>query len=1055
MKFKLRLNKNLVKRSITTFVIMLFAFGVFAYFAESKADNLENNGYNYQSMSFDGTYDWEKDPTQFTSNDDYITYDNLHNIFISSVDATDINNALSGIQFIRFDTAEELYQFSVDVSFDNVYESGDPEMASKVSYLLSLDYVLGQDIDYSVMKSRAFIPIGYSFADTGSNNYENIFTGSFDGQGFEIRNLYLAGHDDIMFEEDQGSETIYTPLASYYAMFTYNQGTVKNLGLVNPNLEILQVNSDLTKLANLVGENGVGGIVDHVYVIDNRESITEAGIRYRVGSSSLDFQAAGILHTNNGSFSNSYYTSKIVINANYINKFSVEPLYMVNNGNVSNLVYDEELYLLQVNIGSSTFMIEEPQYGLGETTQILKSNTSSLSIGDWYFYPEDGYPILKGLNYDSNDGYYEISSPKDLAFFSELLRFNTIKNNNRFFDSNYKLTTNIDMGILAPGIYKTPNITFNGNFIGTNDQAVDNSDHYYIYNMIINEYIVLTAEIYAGLFGILGNGALVKDLNFTESEIILSDTAEYYTYEAYFGAIAGEMITGTIEDVYVDVDIDLGQSALGSIYLGGIVGKASGVIQRVSNNGLISVNNHTYTAETSPVNGNHFIGGVVGKSANAKLVLNQVANRGDIHSFDTDSSVTLLTENQLNIYTGGVIGYINYNDLYEPEFSDIVNSGDITLYSVTNPANNSGMQYMGGVIGLLEGDAPILEDEGQITFANFINEGDVIYDYDPSSIDVYAAGVLNADVDNIYELALLKNYGTFSYDITGAPYTHFQYAGIINDLGNVDFTLTRVYQYGNQTYDSAIYSQTYGMVISENNNDLLIRYSANYGDVYFMNNSGNTTITLTSDIKIAAITVEDNVDYLNVHNYGNIDVVNINTGSNDLYIAGFSSQLSANRVLENSFNAGNITFADISGTGLIFVAGFVNRNLSGDLETFALGATQPIATEGVLNSINYGDISTTYNATRYGVDGTNNTFVGGLVTLNKKTIQDSANLGNISLVNTNDSTTFTYQTASYFAGLTTSFTGGIVAGGVAAMVIDGNSRIFDTGNSGNVIGKAQ
>ncbi|MFW5888949.1 MAG: hypothetical protein ACOCUD_01075, partial [Bacillota bacterium] len=1051
------LKMNIIKRSLIILLITLFTFGFFAYFVESKDDLLENDSSNYQNMSFDGTYDWEKEPTQFTSNDDYISYNNLHDIFINSTNVSEINNALSSVQFIRFDSAEELYQFSIDVSFQNVYDSSDPEISNKVNYLLSLDYVLGQDIDYSVMKSRAFIPIGYSFADTGNNNYENKFTGSFDGQGFEIRNLYLAGYDDIMFEEDQGSEIIYTPLASYYAMFTYNIGTIKNLGLVNPNLEILQVNSDLTKLANVVGENAPLAIIDHVYVIDNRESVTEAGIRYRVGSSSLDFEAAGIVHTNNGFFSNSYYTSKVVVNANYINKFTVEPLIIVNNGNASNLVYDDERYLLLVQVGSSSFVIEEPQYGIGEDTQTLKSDISSLNSGNWYFYPEDGYPILKGLDYDSNDGYYEISSAKDLAFFPELLKYNTIKNNNRFFDSNYKLTTNIDMSVLAEGVYKTPNITFNGSFIGTNELATDNSEHYYIHNMVINEYIVLSAEIYAGLFGVLGNGSLIKDVNFTESEIKITETAEFFAYDAYFGAIAGEMISATIEDVYVDVDIDLGQSAIGSIHLGGIVGKASGVIQRVSSNGLIKANNHTFTTETSPVNGNHFIGGVLGKSANAKLVLNEVANRGDIQSFETDSSVTLLTDSELNIYTGGVIGYLDYNVLFKPEFNKLVNSGNITLYSVMNPANNSGIQYMGGVIGLLEGEAPILEEDNEILFANFINEGNVIYDYDSSSLVVNASGVLNTKLDETYELALVKNYGTFNYDISGASFSDFNYAGIINDLGDFDFILSRVYQYGNQTYNSSAYQFTYGMVTSSNNNDILLRYSANYGDIYYMNNAGDTTISLSSDVKISAITAEDNVDYLNVHNYGNLDIVNINTNAYDLFIAGFSSQLSENRVIQDSMNAGNITFADISGSGLVFVGGLVNTNYSGDLETYALDAAQPIATEGVINSLNYGNITTSYNSTRYGVEGTNNTFVGGLVTLNKKSIQDSANLGSILLVNTSSSATATFNTDDnqYYAGIVEDYTGGIVAGGVSAMAIDGESRIYDTANSGNVMAKSK
>jgi hypothetical protein len=1055
-----------MKKIALFIMVSLFVFMTSAYTVRinPKVEGL-NDPAPFYDMDFDGTYDWEVAPDSKTSSTDYITYSDLRTNYIIPIQNSteSIANLLTYVsgKFIRFDTAEELYDFSMDVSFieqfttynetEELYELNPSIDESLVTTLLGLDYVLGRDLDYSVMESRSIDPIGYDFTFQGTS-YSNYFTGTFNGQGFEIENLYLSGYDRIILTDTIG-EPIDIPLSPYYAMFNYNTGQIRNLGLINPNLEILQVNDELTKLANLVGEND--GTVDHVYVIDQRESVTEAGIRYRVGNTPKIFSAAGIVHTNNANLSNAYYASKIVVNGNFINKFDLEPIVFNNQapGTTTRIVYDSDRYLINVQVGSSIFTINTPTQGVGETTALIKSSASSLNPGDWYFYPDDGYPILQGLVY--NSGYYEISNAKDLAFFPEVIDFNSELNGLNFIDANYRLVNDIDMSVLAPGIYQTPSSTFNGEFIGTNDSAIDQSDHYYIYNLHQTTYLAVNSKLYAGLFSVLGNGSLVKHINIIDSSIVLGETGDFYSYNVFVGSIAGEMIAGTIEDVYVDMDIDLGQEALGSIHVGGIVGQASGVIQRVSNNGLLNVNAHTYTVETSPVNGQHYIGGIVGQSANAKLVLNEVANRGNIQSFDTSSSVTLLTGVNLNIYTGGVIGYINYNDLYQPEFNEIVNSGDITLYSVSNPANNSGMQYMGGVIGLLEGDAPLLEEDSEILFANFMNEGNVIYDYDASSIGVYASGILNANIDEVYELALLKNYGTFDYDITGAPFTHFNYAGIINDIGNDDLTLTRVYQYGNQTYDSSIYSQTFGMVVSENNNDIFLRYSSNYGDVYFMDNAGNTTISLTSDVKISAITEEDNVDYLNVHNYGNIDVVNINTGSNDLYIAGFSSQLSLNRILENSLNAGNITFADISGSGLIFVAGFVNRNLSGDLESFALGATQPIATEGVLNSINAGDISTTYNSTRYGVDGTNNTFVGGLVTLNKKTIQDSANLGNISLVNTNGSTTFTFETNQSFGGLTTSFTGGIVAGGVAAMVIDGNSRIFDTGNSGNVIGKAQ
>jgi hypothetical protein len=1043
-----------MKHSLVIIITTIFVFGLLAFIVKSEAFSHENNRIQYQDMSFNGTYDWEKTPQTFTSSDDYLSYSGLHNIFITSLNATEINNDLVGIQFIRFDTADELYQFSIDVSFYNVYDSADAEMANKVNYLLSLDYVLGRDIDYSVMKSKAFLPIGYDFSDISSNSYSNIFTGTFDGQGFEIQNLYLGGYSDFVYEELLGEEVIKTPIASYYAMFTYNEGTIKNFGLINPNIELLEVNTALTQLANVVGENSVGGIVDHVYVIDNREDVTEAGIRYRVGSSSVDFEAAGIVHTNMGNFSNSYYTSKVVVNGNYINKFTVEPLYITNSGNISHLVYDKNVYLSEVAVGTSVFLIDAPVNGIDETTSLMKSDQSTLSLGNWFFYPDDGYPLLKGLVYDNTDGYYQISTARDLAFISKLLLFNTVINGNQFADSNFKLTNNIDMSVLSPGAYQTPDTTFNGHFIGTNAQAIDNSEHYYIYNLIINDYVTYNSKLYAGLFSVLGNGSLIKDLNFIDSQITLGSSSDFYSYDTYIGGIAGEMIAGAIEDVYVDVDITLGNDDLGSTRLGGIVGEASGRIERTSYNGLIDFNEHTFNPNL-PIVGSYFIGGIVGRTGSAKLVLNEVVNNNQITSLGTSSEINLATESpELNVYTGGVIGYSYHTTAAKHEMTNVTNRGNIILRNISLPDSLNGQQYAGGVFGQVGGVAPTLEDETGIKFANFYNEGDISYNYSSNRIDVFSGGIGTTDFDSAFELALMTNQASFIYDTTGTAYTttNFNYASMIYDMGDYDVTVSRSYSYGDITYDSAIYTSTFGFVETNDTNDLNIEYSANYGDITYM---GSSSITANDDLNIFVFSSNSNVNYMNVHNYGDISVVNIDMQSHQLYIAGFAKVLADTYYIQNSLNEGNIIFANISGYGNIFVSGFININQSGDLHLASQSLDQPIANYGIINSINYGNITTTYDASTYGVDGTNNTFVGGLATLNKGSIQDSANLGHISILNTSTVGTTTFQTSDTLAGLVSDYTAGIAAGGVSAIVLDGNSRIYDSSNNGDVIVKAE
>src|SRR5690606_35709062 len=160
--------------------------------------------------------------------------------------------------------------------------------------------VLGDDIDYSGMKSRQFIPVGYSYVNASSQLIENVFKGTFDGRGFEISNLYLANIDYLLYEDDSTGIILTYNLTNYYSMFAYNEGTIKSLGLINPTLELLEYSSGLRSAANLVGLNRASGTVEDVYVRDTRLDPFDAGIRMRVpsGTASLTYTAAGVIHTN-------------------------------------------------------------------------------------------------------------------------------------------------------------------------------------------------------------------------------------------------------------------------------------------------------------------------------------------------------------------------------------------------------------------------------------------------------------------------------------------------------------------------------------------------------------------------------------------------------------------------------------------------------------------------------------------------------------------------------------------------------------------------------------
>lgn len=1058
---------GLIKHSLVIVLAMIFAFINIGFFVKNTSALPVQPNITEGNLEFNGEYDWETNLDVQTSSSEYMSYSEYRDNYCLAASSASVCASAASGKKIRFDDAEELYRFSMDVSFAEIYITGNPTedvklSDTKIDVLLSLDYVLGQDIDYSIMQSKAFIPVGYIFTDVEENLYQRYFTGSFDGQGFEINNLYLAGYEFLVYEDQVDLvTTIEIAISEYYSMFNYNAGTIKNFGVTDANLEILELHPDITNLANIVGYNLASGVVENIYVIDSRTSVTQAGIRYQVGTASEDFQAAGLVHTNYGTFTDSYYVSKVVVNGNFINKFDVQPVLFANFGTVSNLYYDSDLYLLTVTVGSSTFLIDTPNaYATGESTSLLKSESSGLNQGlnTWYFYPDDGYPILQGLIYDAVNEVYEITHPTDLAFFSEMMNFITVKNSTPFNESDYVLTNSIDMSILAEGIYQVPLKVFYGNFSGYNDSAIDLSDNYYIHNMVIEKPASVNSEYFSGLFSSLGTGAVVENLNFSQSAIKFLTTETIYSYNFYMGAIAGKMVSATIENVLVDVDLDLGTEAIGRTYLGNIVGSASGVISRVSATGEIDFGTHSFLSSYN-INPKYYIGGIVGSAQSAKLTIDEAINSSDIYGFSTSSDISLASgSSAINVYIGGVIGYINNTQVAMHEMISVSNKGDIYVQPVKERTEVQAYQYVGGVFGLLEGKAPVLEEESEYKFANLYNEGNINHSYLVNTADVVAAGMGISKTNEAVEYALLFNHGNFSFTEGSATYTQtqFKYAATIYDIGLNSVTLSRVYNYGDLYYDSNVYNNISAFMYSANNNPIYIRFSANYGDLYFMDNGGSTQISMSTALNIAMFTLNTNVNFLNVHNYGDINVVNVNINGYTLYIAGFTKTLAADKVIKNSLNAGDIIFAQISGTGNIYVSSFVNTNNAGDLHLASQSPTQPIANYGIIDVLNNGNISTTYNETLYGINGTSNTFVGGITTLNKGSIQDAANLGNITLFNTSTSGVSNFQNDvdQYYAGLVDNYTAGIVAGGVSAIVLDGNSRIYDSSNNGDVLVKS-
>lgn len=104
---------------------------------------------------------------------------------------------------VSISSADELFQFgnAQSINFNRDGDTNTHMFKATIQKVLSLDYILLSNIDYSVKRAQKFVPIGTSILlKSGSlDNADDIihympFTGTFDGNGFTISNLYLADY---------------------------------------------------------------------------------------------------------------------------------------------------------------------------------------------------------------------------------------------------------------------------------------------------------------------------------------------------------------------------------------------------------------------------------------------------------------------------------------------------------------------------------------------------------------------------------------------------------------------------------------------------------------------------------------------------------------------------------------------------------------------------------------------------------------------------------------------------------------------------------------------
>ena len=564
-----------------------------------------------------------------------------------------------------------------------------------------------------------------------------------------IENCYNAG--TVSGSGDVGGVAGYnnSSSATYTATIksSYNTGTVINDGSGN------------------VG--GVIGVIESGSVSDcyNTGNVTGSGDSSNAGGV---VGAVGRVQGNEykRTVSNCYNTGDVTCSGDNSNVGGVVGSIVVNNYEVTGCFYLEQGELEGVGDGGDS---ETGVSDLTEDEFADPENFPSLDFTKTWIIdtPSEGgfaRPMLR-YNLETAEGSGTESDPyiipdlETLEFYRGMINAGS---DSKYNSVHYKLTTDIDLGgeenPWTP-IGSGEDHAFTGTFDG---------DGHTISGLYINN----GDSVYAGLFGYVGAGGMIKDLT-VEGEITVSGL------DLCVGGIAG-FVDGTevsemsvltdsddsetgIIDCISNVTINVTYNDPSGLSVGGIVGSCGGAtISGCENCGDVSV---VGASESDIVN----IGGIVGYSGSSTIIRN-CCNTGAVSVQDAD-----------HVYAGGVMGQSINTTL-----SICYNTGAVSVQNVEE-AN------LGGVVGYNYDD--------ESTVSNCYNTGDVSAE---KTLGINAGGVVGENRSG----SIISSYNTG--DLTAENVEEVDAGGVVG-LNN-DGTVGSCYNTGEISAENVEYASAGGVV---------------------------------------------------------------------------------------------------------------------------------------------------------------------------------------------------------------------------------------------------
>ena len=868
-----------------------------------------------------------------------------------------------------------------------------------------------EGIKEELSKGKGFTPIG--------NSYDNVFSGTFEGNGYEIKNIYINDEN-----------------AQYVGLFgRCEDSKILNLGISG----------------NITGRDYAGGIVGYVAGSNIANCYSKANIQfengfYYIGGIAGNVEASTIKNCyNTGNLNGTATDSSNSIGGivGYINQSKIFNCYNIGNVNsnatsgvivgknnngtsiLENNYYLNSIQIIGNEIENSGTSVTEEEMKSDEFIETLNSEAYTKDINNL----NNGYPVLLKAEIKLIT---EIEYIEDLVELSEQVSYgNSYENVEITLKETLDFTENASYknpeskiygdlngdgtveGIkeeLSKGKGFTPIGNYNSSFSG-----IFNGNNKEIKNIYINNNSA------AGLFGYAGS-ATIKDLSITGN-----------ISGEYVGGFVGYIQDGNV--VFNNCHNYANLTATSSV--GGLFGYSSNIgctIENCSNEGEIT--------ETSISNKGGLIGYYSGK-LNLKLIIKNSFNKaniisgtniggliGDCYASSSDSVLIENCYNEGNVlvgtsYAGGLIGEVYSNSII---IKDSYNKGDIT---------SSGAYYLGGLVGYASGQTEIdnCYNYGNInasTGARYIggilgysyssikinnchNKGEIISEPENSYSDPYIGGILGY-TDNQFEIANCSNSGNITAkraDYVGGivSYTYSSDSSLISNYNTGNIIVNEFCDYaagisGYSQYNTRIENSYNTGDITLNNGTYnaggISAYGGALNNIY---NTGNIFVKANNSYSIymGGISGQNASLVKNGYNIGNITVFPVN---GYVYIGGIAGYPSGN--IENVYNIGDISVlknpnglsvSTIYGGGIVGMAYSNIKNVynSGKVTTnipfsdqLYFGGIAGWDSSTVENAYNAGDIEGNWNEF---IDGS--IYIGGINGYNGGLVKDSINTGNI------------------------------------------------------------